>query len=353
MKSLTELGIGRDFPTFFIAEIGSNFDGSKQKAFDLIGLAADAGADAVKFQHYTAGSLVNPYGFSAMQGNVAHQKEWSRSVFDTYDNASLPVEWTAELAACARNLGIHFFTSPYSFELVDEVDPYLEFYKIGSGDITHLPLIEHICSKQKPVMFGTGAATLIEIQAAIDVASRHGVDAVIMQCNTNYSGDSANREHINLNVLSTFSEKFPDTLLGISDHMTDNDIILAAIAMGARVVERHFTDNTDNPGPDHLFSMDPETWRSMIARSRALEGILGRGEKVIEKNERETVIVQRRSICLKESCERGHVINSDDIEYLRPCPPGAFSPADVSAVLGRALVYAREPGHILTESDFA
>jgi sialic acid synthase SpsE len=347
VKTLSELGIGSDRPTYFIAEVGSNFDGSKQRAIDLIGIAKDAGAQAVKFQHYTARSLVNHYGFEAMSGKVSHQQEWNDSVYDVYDKASLPLEWTADLAGFSKSVGIDFFSSPYSFELAKSIEPHVDFFKIGSGDITFTALIEFIAGFGKPILLGTGASSMADVARAVSIIEAHNVETVVMQCNTNYTGTDHNNQHLNLRVFESYRDQFVNSVLGLSDHMVEDSIVLASVAMGARVVERHFTDDTSRSGPDHPFSMNPDSWRQMITKVRELEVMLGNGIKSIEDNEIETAVVQRRALCLTQAVKKGALLTESDLEALRPCPEGAFAPHQIHELVGEKVKVNLSKGTIL------
>ena len=155
--------IGKDFSTYFIADIAANHDGDLERAKDLIYLCAEAGADAAKFQHFTANTIVSDYGFKSLGSQQSHQKKWKKSVFDIYKDASLNQNWTPILKETCDKAGITFFTSPYSFELVDKVDNFLSAYKIGSGDITWLDIVDYIASKKKPVFLATGASNIDEV----------------------------------------------------------------------------------------------------------------------------------------------------------------------------------------------
>ena len=158
--------IGPTKPTYFIAEIGANFDSDIERAKDLIWLAKNCDADAVKFQHYTAATLVSDFGFKNLT-NQTHQSSWKKSVFETYKEAALNAEWTATLAEEATKAEIEFFTSPYAHHLVDWVDPYVSVFKIGSGDITWIDYLEYVASKNKPLILATGASTADEVDAAV------------------------------------------------------------------------------------------------------------------------------------------------------------------------------------------
>lgn len=320
---------------FFIAEIGSNFDGDLNRAIDLINLAKECGADAVKFQHYTASSLVSDIGFKNMSGSFSHQKNWDDSVFKIYEKASLNVTWTQKLYEAAVDADLVFFTSPYSMELIDIVDPYLEAYKLGSGDISWIEIAEYMAKKKKPLLIAAGASTIEDVRRVYNRCSIINNQIVLMQCNTNYTVDKSNFKYINLNVLNTFKKEFPEVILGLSDHTPGHETVLGAIALGARVIEKHFTDDKKRKGPDHTFAMDPSDWKAMVESSRILEMSLGDGIKRVEKNEEETIIVQRRSVCAKNNIAAGSIITDADLEFLRPCPQGAYEPYQKNEIIGK------------------
>lgn len=343
--------ISLDDPVYFIAEIGSNFDQDLERAKDLIYLARDAGADAVKFQHYTAGSLVSDEGFKQLGGQQSHQSAWKKSVFDTYDDASLNRDWTAALKSACDEAGVSFFTSPYSFELVDYVNEFVPAYKVGSGDITWVEIIEHMARKNKPVLLATGASDLEDVKRATDALLAINRDVVLLQCNTNYTADHENYSSLQLNVLREFSSMYPGVLLGLSDHMPGHVAVLGAVALGARVIEKHFTDSTEREGPDHGFAMTPESWREMVDRTRELEMSLGNGVKRIEDNERDTVVLQRRCIRVSRDIEQGEVLSRDDLSMLRPCPADGIPPHEVGNIIGKKLLRSIGSGSHVTRND--
>jgi N-acetylneuraminate synthase len=343
--------IGLRHPTYFIADLASNHDGSLEKAKELIYLAKEAGADVAKFQHFHASSLVSDKGFRSLGGRQSHQANWKKSVYDTYLDASMNPDWTQILKETCDKAGITFFTSPYSELHVNQVDPYVPAYKIGSGDITWPELIQLICKKGKPVLLACGASTQSEVDIAVKTALSITSEVVLMQCNTNYTASIENFKYINLNVLKTFSERFPGMILGLSDHTTGCSTVLGAVVLGARVIEKHFTDDNNRSGPDHRFAMNPKTWREMVDRTRELESALGNGIKVIEENEKETVIVQRRGIYVKRDLRAGEVLKREDLECLRPCPNGAIPPFEIEKLLGMPLLKDVTPAQALAWSD--
>lgn len=327
--------IGEDFPTYFIADIAANHDGDLGRAKELIGLAKDAGADAAKFQHFRAGGIVSDVGFRALGGQQSHQASWKKSVFEVYQNASVSMDWTTSLKEACDKAGITFFTSPYDFELVDHVDPFVPAYKIGSGDITWIEIIRHIASKGKPYLIAAGASTMDDVSRAVAAGLEINDQLALLQCNTNYTGSIENMRYVQLNVLKSFRAMYPKMILGLSDHTPGHATVLGAVALGARIIEKHFTDDTAREGPDHKFSMNPASWREMVQRTRELEAALGCGLKQIEANELETVILQRRAIRAKRSMPAGHLITAADLEVLRPCPSGAFPPYRMDEVIGK------------------
>ncbi|MGA1688535.1 MAG: N-acetylneuraminate synthase family protein, partial [Pontimonas sp.] len=167
--------------------------------------------------------------------------------------------------------------------------------------------------------------------------ARHGVPYSVMQCNTNYTGVSENLNHIHLNVLSTYRERFPEAVLGLSDHTHGHVTVLGAVAMGARIIEKHFTDDVNKEGPDHHFSMTPSTWREMVDRTRDLEAALGSSTKVVADNEKETVVIQRRGLRFARDMQAGETVAPEDIVALRPATPGAITPDHLHDVLGATL----------------
>lgn len=340
-------------PTYFIADIAANHDDDIERAKDLIWSAAEAGADAAKFQHFTANTIVSDYGFKALGGKSSHQSTWKKSVYETYEDASINLNWTDILVETCEKANIDFFTSPYSIALVDEVDPVVPAYKIGSGDITFEEIVDYISQKNKPVLLASGASTMHDVECAVNTILNHNKDIVLMQCNTNYTGSLENFHHINLNVINSFKEKYPGMILGLSDHTPGDTTVLGAIALGARVIEKHYTDDNNREGPDHGFSMNPITWKDMVDRSREMEAAMGNGIKVIEENEKESVVLQRRSLRLKSDLPEGHIISENDIEALRPAPEGSFTPYQKNEIIGKKLNKAKNNGDAVFMSDIS
>jgi sialic acid synthase SpsE len=326
--------LGENHPTYFIADISANHDGDLERAGLLIRLAKDAGADAAKFQNFRAAQIVSDYGFKNMGGQVSHQSTWKKSVFEVYKDASIPFEWTPILKEECDKVGIDYFSSPYDFDAIDMLNPYVPAYKIGSGDITWDEALIRMAKIGKPVLLATGASNIGEVQHAVDVILAINPQLVLMQCNTNYTASLENFNHIHLRVLNTYKTMFPELILGLSDHTAGHATVLGAVALGARVVEKHFTDDTHRVGPDHPFSMTPQSWREMVDRTRELERALGSGNKQVNLNEQSTVIVQRRCLRAARDIKAGEVFTREMVDVLRPATPGAILPNEIPAVLG-------------------
>ena len=330
--------LGFNKPLYFVADIAANHDGNLDRAFHLIELAKESGAHAAKFQNFIASKIVSRSGFDNLGGQLSHQSNWKKSVYETYEEASVSYDWTAKLKEKCDEMEIEYFTSPYDFDSVDHVDTYVQAYKVGSGDVTWHDIIRYIAKKGKPVLIATGASTLDEVRLAMDVLQEQTKDIILMQCNTNYTASQKNFKHINLNVLKTYSELYPNVLLGLSDHTHGHATVLGSIPLGARVFEKHFTDDNKREGPDHKFAMNPKTWKEMVDRANEVYQSLGDGLKVIEKNEKETAVVQRRGLRFTKNLPEGHILEENDLFPLRPLNEDGFPPYEIVNIIGRRLL---------------
>lgn len=337
--------------TYFIADIASNHDGDLERAKALIHIAKEAGADAVKFQHFKAEKIVSDQGFRDLGGQMSHQAQWGKPVFEIYRQYECNRSWNMALVETARTAGIDFLTTPYDSEAVELLDAHLPAYKIGSGDITWTDFLPLVAARGKPVLLASGAADMADVERAVDAILAVNRQLVLMQCNTNYTGSLENFHHVNLRVIQSYAIRYPGMLLGLSDHTPGHATVLGAIALGARVIEKHLTDDNHRSGPDHPFSMNPASWRDMIDRSRELEAALGSGIKRVEDNERETVVLQQRCLRLVKDLPQGHRLSASDLEALRPAPAGALKPYEMHLATGRCLKKALARGHALTAGD--
>lgn len=310
-----EREIGNGKPVYIIAEIGANFDGNIEKAKKLIDAAKDCGADCAKFQTFKSEKIVSGKGFASMKLKGVHGS-WGRPIEEVFKDAEFPREWHKELFEHCKKIGIDFSTAPYDFEAVDlcgQLD--LPFIKIGSGEITWLEMLEYIARKNKPMFLATGDATMSEIDDAIrTIESTGNTNLVLMQCITNYPSKI---ESANINVLKTYQTAF-NILTGYSDHSPGPVVALGSVALGACVIEKHFTLNRKDKGPDHPHSMDVNDFKVMVNYIRELEEAMGSTRKVVVDEESETVIVQRRSLYAKRDISAGKQIEREDIIELRP-----------------------------------
>ncbi|MDA8964596.1 N-acetylneuraminate synthase family protein [bacterium] len=381
--------IGPDLPVYFIADIASNHCGSLAKAKELIHACAESRADAVKMQNFSAESIVSDYGFQNLSGNKTHQASWEKSVFDSYKDASIPLDWTIELKELCDGLGIHYFTSPYSLDLVQAVAPHICAFKLGSGDITWHEELEAMCRSGKPVLIATGASTMAEVEGAMAAALRHKSPLLLMQCNTEYTakvGESREEvlerfRYINLRVIETFSKRWPQVPIGLSDHTHGDLTVLGAVGLyGCCAVEKHFTFDNTLDGQDHAFSMTPSSWKSMVERTEALQAelksansstfderlqitrslvsdpealdvCLGNGIKQLERNESGTVVVQRRSLRAQTDLPIGHRLSENDLIPLRPCPIDGLPPYRIGELIGRVLTREIPQGDCVKSVD--
>jgi N-acetylneuraminate synthase len=342
--------ISNSSKTYFIADIAANHDGSLVRAKKLIRLCAKAGANAAKFQHFKAETIVLDEGFKKL-GKLDHQSKWKSSVFDVYKKASINPKWTGELVKECKKNHIDFLTAPYDLNYVDELDKFLPAYKIGSGDITWKEILIKISKKLKPVILATGASNLQETIKATKLLLKFNKKIVLMQCNTNYTNSINNYHYINLNALKEFKKKFKDKIiLGLSDHTPGHATVLGSIALGARVIEKHFTDDNKREGPDHKFSMNPRTWKEMVIASRQLEKSLGDGHKKLESNEKLSVIIQRRGVWAKRDIIKNTKLKFQDLKFLRPCPKDSLSPFEINKYLGKKVKKNIRKNNLITKS---
>lgn len=344
--------VGGQSKVYFIADIAANHDGSLQRALKLIELAKKSGADAAKFQHHNVKKYVSDTGFKNLKKKFSHQKKWKKSIFEVYKDAEVPTTWTKALKKKCNQIGIDFFSTPYDLDMVDHLNPHVNAFKIGSGDVAWNDMLKKVASKKKPVFFATGAADLEEVKNAYKIINRLNKKICIMQCNTNYTGSLDNFNYINLNVLKKYKKLFPNAIIGLSDHTPGHETVLGAIALGIKVVEKHFTDDISRNGPDHPFSMDPKTWKEMVVASRKLESAMGDGKKKVEKNELDTVILQRRAVRCVNNINKGKKINFNDFEFQRPCPKDALKPNDLKQFIGKKIKRTLSIGDYLKKSYF-
>ena len=336
--------VGDGEQTYVIAEIGSNFDGSMERAKMLIALAKDCGADAVKFQCFTSDKIISKEGFDELK--MGFQAKWEKSVSEVYKSAEFPREWHDELFRYANKKGLHFLSSPYDKEAVNILDELgVPAFKIGSGDITWHEMLKYIAKKGKPIILSTGASTIAEIDEAVKAIQSEGnKDIILLQCVTNYP---SHFESANIQAMKAMGELF-DVLVGYSNHTPGIVVSLGAVSLGACIIEKHFTDDKTRTGPDHPFAMNAKEFKEMVDSIRALEKALGSSMKDLYEEEKETAILQRRCLRAAKDISKGSKITEEMIDVLRPLAKDALVPKYKEIIIGREVKVDMEKGDLFT-----
>ena len=311
MKKEVILGdkkVGAGHPTYIIAEVGSNHNRDIKIAKKLIDKAAEAGVDAVKFQTFKAEKLYSKITPKFSKDSI--------KPFDLIKSIELPRKWHKELYKYTVDRDLHFLSSPFDYEAVDELDKIgVPAFKVASFEIIDLELLKHIAKKKKPMILSTGMATLGEIEEALEVIRLQGNDNVILlHCNSLYPSPA---EIVNLNVINTLSAAF-QIPIGFSDHTTGIHISIAAVAKGAKVIEKHFSLDRKMKGPDHSFAIEPNEMKQMVQNIRDVEKALGTGIKERTKDEQEMYEKGRRSIIAAKDIPKGTKITQDMLIVKRP-----------------------------------
>ena len=321
--------IGDDAPTYVIAEMSANHLGDFDRALRIVQAAAQAGADAIKLQTYTAETMT-------LDSEQAHFRigagtPWAdQTLFDLYREASTPWEWTGPLMAEAAQLGLHCFSSPFDKSAVDFLSGHdVPAFKIASFEIVDVGLIEHAARTGKPLIMSTGMSTLDEIEDAVAAARRGGASGIaLLKCTSAYP---APPDAANLRALATLRESF-DVPVGLSDHTLGHTVVVAAVALGARVVEKHLTLARSDGGPDGAFSMEPDEFAAMVEAIRLTEQALGTAELAPDDAERATSQF-RRSLFISEDVAAGEALSTANVRALRP--GDGLAPKHLPDVLGR------------------
>ena len=347
MRPVQEFHIGRrpvgpGHPTYVIAEAGANHNRDLATARSLIDVAADAGADAVKFQTYSGATLYSRKtpDFDYLEGTT------TKKPHELLEDISLPREWQGELAAYAGGRGIDFFSTPFDFDAVRELDELgVPVLKIASFELVDLPLIRRAAATGKPLILSTGMAVLGEIEDALGAAREAGATAVgLMQCTSVYPAPS---ERMNLRAMATMERAF-GVPVGLSDHSLGIAVPIAAAALGAAFVEKHYTLSRDMIGPDHPFALEPGELKAMVAGIREAQAALGSGRKdgPSPEEREEMFTLARRSLIVTEDLPAGTVLEPAMLTTKRT--GWGIPPKHLDIVLGRPLKIDVEEDEILT-----
>ncbi|SDW09598.1 pseudaminic acid synthase [Tepidimicrobium xylanilyticum] len=306
--------IGDSYPVFIIAEMSANHLQSYDRAVETIRKAKWAGADAIKLQTYTPDTITincdNEY-FQIKQGTI-----WDgTTLYKLYEEAYTPWEWQPKLKKVAEEEGLIFFSSPFDNTAVDFLEEMnVPAYKIASFEITDIPFIEYIASKGKPIIISTGIATLSDIEETLAACKRMGNSQIaLLKCTSAYPSPM---EDINLKVIPNMKDTF-NTIVGLSDHTLGHTVALGAVALGAKIVEKHFTLDRADGGPDAKFSMEPDEFKEMVERIRDLEKALGQVTYELtekQRNSRE----HSRSLFVVKDIKKGEVFTHENVKSIRP-----------------------------------
>ena len=338
--------IGAGAPVFVIAEAGVNHNGDLEMAKRLIDVAIKAGADAVKFQTFKAETLVTPTAPKAEYQTQTTPVDESQ--VEMLRKLELSNEDHDELSAYCRRTGILFLSTPFDEDSADLLDALsVPLFKISSGDLTNTPLLEHVAKKRKPVILSTGMADLAEVRDAVETLNAAGCDEVVLlHCVSDYPADPAD---VNLRAIQTLRKTF-NLPVGFSDHTQGLEVALAAAALGASVIEKHFTLDRNLPGPDHRASLEPDELIKFVSGIRTIESSLGSGEKVPTAREIETAKVARRSIVATQTIPDGTIVERNMIAAKRPGT--GLPPARVNSIVGRKTRIEIPVGTLLTLDMF-
>ncbi len=321
--------VGGGAPVYVIAEAGSNHDRDLDQAKRLIDVAAAAGADAVKFQTFAADRIVAETTTRAKYLDDLLPPD--KTMADLFRELELPREWHAELFRHATDAGIDFLSTPFDFEAIDLLDDLgVKAFKVASYELWHLPLIREVASRGKPIICSTGMADLADVQDAVDtVAATGNEQLILMHCVVNYPPPFRD---LNLRAIQTLRTAF-QVPVGYSDHSTGITAPIVATALGAAVIEKHYTLSRDLPGPDHRFAIEPDELSAMVRAIRDTHDALGSGVKRMAPAEEDLYTTARRSLFAGRDIAAGAVVTDEDIAILRPGT--GIEVRDLPKVVGR------------------
>ncbi len=321
-------------PVIIIAEAGVNHNGSIELARKLIDAAADAGADYVKFQTFIA---ENSLSISAKKAEyqINNTGKAEETQLEMVKKLELSVEAHQELFDYSKQRGIKFSSTAFDSDSVDLLSRFdLDFFKIPSGEITNLPQLKKIAAQRKPVILSTGMANLGEVETCINILEHEGLtrdQITVLHCNTEYPTPMAD---VNLSAMNTIGNSLKVSI-GYSDHTLGIEIPIAAVALGATVIEKHFTLDTDMEGPDHKASLEPVELKAMVRAIRNIEQALGDGIKRPSASEAKNIAIARKSIHLASDLSEGHILTERDLRMKRPGT--GISPMEMDRVIGKKL----------------
>jgi N,N'-diacetyllegionaminate synthase len=335
--------------TYIIAEAGVNHNGSLELAKKLVDVAVEAGADVVKFQTFKTEKVVTRNAPRAEYQNKNTGD--NESQFEMIKKLELSESDHDVLVKYCDEKKIEFLSTAFDHPSIDLLTKYkLEAFKIPSGEITNLPYLKRIATLKKKVILSTGMSDLGEIEDALDVLIEYGVprqNITVLHCNTEYPSPF---QDVNLLAMLTIKEAFKVNI-GYSDHTPGIEVPIAAVALGATIIEKHFTLDKNLPGPDHKASLDAAELKAMVKGIRNIEIALGDGIKRPSASERKNIVIARRSIHLESDLKAGHTLREEDLVMKRP--GDGISPMKINDVIGRTINKSLQADHKLGYADFA
>ena len=309
---------------FIIAEAGINHDGEFEKAIELVDLAIDSGASAIKFQTHITDKEMIPTDMKP--GNISEESLW-----DIIDRCVLDNEQERSLFDYAKEKGILFFSTPFSREGADRLNELgVELYKIGSGECNNLPLLNHVANFKKPMILSTGMNDISSIKASVETILNHGVPLALLHCTSIYP---APPETMRLGAITHLKDEFPDLEIGLSDHSLGISVALGSVAVGANIVEKHFTKSRQWPGPDNPFSIEPNELKNLVDWSKEIWKARG-GKKDILDDEKPVIDFAYACVVAIKDINKGEALSLDNIWVKRPGTGEIFA-KDFEDVLGK------------------
>jgi pseudaminic acid synthase len=330
--------IGPGFPVYIVAELSANHRQKLDEAIELIRAAKEVGTDAVKLQTYTPDTMTIQCDKAEFQ--IGGGTLWDgKTLYDLYSEAYMPWEWQPKLKKMADDLGMDLFSTPYDKAAVDFLEEIgVTAYKVASFEIVDIPLIEYIAGKGKPIILSTGMATLEEIEEAVQAAQKAGTSQIaLLKCTSVYP---APPEEMNLHTIPDLAKKF-GLPVGLSDHTMGISVPVAAVALGACIVEKHFTLSRSIPSPDSAFSLEPQEFKAMVEAIRTAEKALGEVNYETTKQEAKSRVF-RRSLFVVKDVKAGEVFTEENISSIRP--GYGLHPRYLKEVLGRRAAQDIQPG---------
>jgi N,N'-diacetyllegionaminate synthase len=336
----------KDKYTYIIAEIGPNHNGSLKRAIDLVKNLSKIGVDAVKFQ---VSKLENAYSKDAFKPKYQRENDSEKSPLDMSRKFQLPFEDHIVLSKVCKENGVDYMCTAFEMEslffLTNNID--MPYYKIPSGEILTLDILEHIAVQKRPIILSTGMASYEEMAMAIEVLKEKGNNQItILHCISNYPVPA---EDVNLNVMLEIQSRF-QTPVGFSDHTIGNDAAIAAVALGATIIEKHVTFDKNAEGPDHKASSSVSEFAELVKSIRNVDKMMGSRKKMFSKDELEVKKSARKSIVTKRELKKGHMITREDLCFKRP--GFGFSPFDLNEVLGKELLEDIEANRVILKEHF-